>query len=667
MSNEEDLDDLLAKMERRADQLQRSGTRTVKDTDNFGQTPSALAKSRLGLPKPGDAIGENYEVVRVIGQGDVSTVLLVRHRGVDRLFAMKLLPQALANDAAHVGRFKEEARAASMIGHENIVFVTDFGKSNRFGFFYVMEHLNGDSLAARLAAGKPLQMDVAVNVAVCAGSALAAVHELGIVHRDVRPENLMSHRPDGNEEQTWKLLDFGLSTKVVQGAEALGLQAEPLYTAPELALGTDDIDARADQFSLAAVLYHMLVGRPPWPGRTWTTATPERWTPPAIDPQKAPDVSPFMQQVLFRALSADPGDRFEDVENFVASFQKTSGRSRRPTIPPIDFEEAARAAAGQNASASVIIGTTFESEVSEVSIDEHVEMDDPPSIEISLGTLPNTKTKLTMTFQHAARLRREWRRNLVSGSIFVPTETRIAPGTSVVFALHYAPSGAEATFPARVMEQAEPGVQNPGGVAVEVDAEVRDRLYDFLYELNLGLLDASSIVKPLRKLTEDADLTSDEAFLLSRLPEPIGVGKLRGMFASLPLDLDEIVGQLHDKGWIAIVGGRRQRTRSRPGNATPPRPMHGERTHRNEFVRLTLQRADFFRSQGNFLAEIETLMLATQRYDEPEFHYRVALSKVQFLNDVKGSLLAMGRAVELDPDNEKYRQTLTELERFDQE
>ena len=355
MAKGDDLEELLAAMERRADQLQSPGKKALRQTDSFGRMPSVLSKSAVSLVKEGDAIGENYIVERVLEQRAGATVLLVKHRFVERLFTMKLLPNELAANKDHVSRFKDEARATSMIGHENIVFVTDFGRSNRFGFYYVMEYLDGEPLDLILHRATRLNAQAALNIALCAGSALSAVHDLGIVHRDVRPNNLMSHRGDG--EQTWKLLDFGLSSKVVRAQDAITLYEDPRYVAPEITVG-DQITARADQFALAAVLYHVLFGNAPWPNRTWTSATPDQWTEPETSDELIREVGPYLRRILVRAMSADPKDRFESVDEFISAFQRASGRSRRATIPPMDVEEAARALAGYDANAAVTIGTT---------------------------------------------------------------------------------------------------------------------------------------------------------------------------------------------------------------------------------------------------------------------------------------------------------------------
>jgi serine/threonine protein kinase len=652
--SDDDLDELLSKLERRADRLSAPASKNVRESDSFGRLSSAIGKKEIaGRPKPGDAIGESYEVEEVIGHTDTSTVLKVRHRGVERHFAMKLLPHELATDDERVERFQDEARATSMIGHENIVFVTDFGRSNRFGLFYVMEYLNGPTLAERLKGGAQ-EIEDALNVCLCAGSALAAVHELGIVHRDVRPGNLMSHTADG--EETWKLFDFGVSSQVVGADEALGLYGEPLYVAPEQASGAE-VDARADQFALAAVLVHVLCGRPPWPRRTWTTATTQSWTAPRLDELKKD--SRYLHRVLMRALAVEPADRFDDIESFVAAFQRASGRSRRPTIPPIDLQEAARAVAGQYASASVTIGTTFESEVSEVSEAEVQELGDPPSVEISVDMLADARTEVVMDFQHANRLRREWRRNLVSGGIFIPTERTIAAGTSIVVTIRFSPTGDEESFPGHVMEAGDEA--DPRGLAVEIEPGLRDRLHAFLYGLNLGLLKPSAVVRPKVDVSESSDFTADEAFLMTRLTKPTAVGRLRSAFASLPIDFEEILDQLLEKDYVEIVGGKRRRSRSQAGGGGKKKSETSQQRH---FVRMTLERADYFRSQGNFLAEIETLELASERVEEPEFHYRAGLSRVQFQNDFDGAIASMRRAVELAPGVERYTKALAELERL---
>lgn len=656
MSNDDEMDALLDAMERRAGRLKDESTSRLRETDAFGHTGLVKAAKQSPLPRPGDAIGENYEVVKLLGQGEDSHVLLVRHRGVDRTFAMKLLPQALARDESSVARFQDEARAASKIGHENIVFVTDFGKSNQFGFFYVMEYLDGEPLSAWLERDGKLPREEVLNLALCTGSALAAAHDLGVVHRDVRPENLMSHRGESNAV-VWKLLDFGLSTPVMPEHADLSLYREPLYVAPELAAGLDT-DARADQFSLCAVLYHCFTGHPPWPKRRWTTAVPDEWTPPKLTTNDATTMSVGIRLALMRGLSCSPEDRFDSVEDLLSKLQRGSSRSRQPSVPPIDLQEAARALSGQAANASVTIGTTFESEVSEVSEAEQDaepkdEFHDPPSVEISLDLLPNARPKITMVFQSAARLRREWLRNLVTGGLFVPTERHLAPKTPCMVTLRFEPTEAEATFPASVLGPAPQGSATRG-LAVQINESLQDTLQQFLRELDLGLLAPYSLVRPLRSLTKDSEVTADEAFLLDRVRGPIRLGELRGMFQSLPLDLDDLIAGLVDKGLLAVDGT--EKPSRRPSN------VPSETTARNEFVRLTLQRADFFRQQGNFMAEIETLKLATDRYPEPELYYRIGLSKVQFLNDADGAVESLQQAVQLAPGEKKYEQALREAQ-----
>lgn len=657
VSDHDELDELLAAMERRARRLNTSSNDAVRMTDSFGRMPSMLSQKHVSIIKVGDAIGENYEVEEVIGPQAGAMVVVVRHRFVERQFTMKLLPTELTTDSDHVARFKDEARATSMIGHENIVFVTDFGRSNRYGFYYVMEHLDGETLESRLTRAQRLSTQAALEIALCAGSALSAVHELGIVHRDVSPRNLMSHRGDGDE--TWKLLNFGLSSKVVRAAEAITLYEDPRYIAPEIASG-GEITELADQFSLAAVLYHVLFGAAPWPNRTWTTATHEAWTEPTTPTELIREVGPFLRRIILRALDPNPDARFGSVDEFVSAFQRASGRSRRATIPPIDIGDAVRGLAGLQADANVTIGTSFDSDASEgVEEDSAPSLEDPPSVEISLEMLSSPRPKITMAFQSAARLRREWRRNLIGGGIFVPTEKELARDASIIVAIRFAPMGQEASFPARVVDFV---MDNPCGLSVQINPQLHEALHRFLFELDLGILEPNTTISPLRKLTEDAKLTSDEAFLLSRLPEPMKVGRLRALFTSLPMDLEDVVARLADKGWVSVGESGRKRIASRAGHDA--QPAKGEVTQREDFIRQTLQRAEFFRSQGNFLAEIETLQLATGRYDIPDFHYRIALSKVQFLNDLPGALEAMRKAVAAAPGEAKYEKALSELERL---
>ena len=220
---------------------------------------------------PGTLIGP-YEVQTLLGSGGMGDVYKARDTRLDRIVAVKVLPEAFAADAHFRERFEREARVVSQLNHPHICTLFDVGDR-----FLVMEYLQGETLAARLGRG-PMKLDEALKVAVEIGSALDSAHRAGIVHRDLKPGNVMLTASGA------KLLDFGLAKQstsavvgpsgaVIAAATSAAVTAEGTivgtfqYMAPEQLEGSE-ADARSDIFAFGAILYEMVTGRKAFEGRT---------------------------------------------------------------------------------------------------------------------------------------------------------------------------------------------------------------------------------------------------------------------------------------------------------------------------------------------------------------------------------------------------------------
>jgi serine/threonine protein kinase len=201
-----------------------------------------------------------YRLGRPLGHGGMATVYLGHDSELDRPVAIKVLAENLAGDEAFRRRFLREARLAARLSHPNVVSVYDAGEQADGRPYIVMEHVDGETLAELLSERGRLPADQAAALAAQACRGLAHAHAAGLVHRDVKPQNLLLHR-DG----TLKVADFGIArlaegTALTQAGTVLGTAA---YLAPEQALGENATPA-ADVYSLAAVLYELLTGRPPY-------------------------------------------------------------------------------------------------------------------------------------------------------------------------------------------------------------------------------------------------------------------------------------------------------------------------------------------------------------------------------------------------------------------
>lgn len=616
MSDESD--SLFTSLANRVKQLRKSGSRAAGGASSM---------------RKGDIIDEQYVVERVLSDRRGSEVLLVRDRNADRLAALKLLPISLSEDERAMQRFQEETRAVSLLGHENIAFVTGFGRSRDLGQFCVTEYLNGEPLAARLASVGPLPVENVLDLAAGAGSALASAHDLGLAHCDVRPGNFVSHRiGEGREE--WKLLGFGISAALLRDLEP----RVALYVAPEVAVGGIS-GPHADQFSLAATLYHALYGTPPWPDRTWETSVSGVWSEPASG-SGAPGP---MREVLLQALAPAAEARFSDMDGFIAAFQRASGLSRPASASP----EATYRATKEGS--SLTVGVSY-SQPGGIGSPSKTGVP-APSVEISYGQFQDMRLVLRLKFKSANRLRREWRRNLVAGGIFVPIEREINAGSPVIVEIEFEPTGTVASFPGRVARRETEGVK---GLAVDIDPSHREALIQFVEELQLVVFEASAVVQRQPQPPVVMELTVDEEFVLSRLSDADSVGKLRRTFMNLPIPLDDIIARLAEKGWIRVLG-----TSKRVANteARPTAPAEAN-------VSLVLRRVDYLNGQGNYPAAIETLALAAERYREPVLYHQLGILRLRHQSDLPGAIAAMKKAVALAPGDATYQSTLESFERF---
>ena len=233
-----------------------------------------------GLPAPGEVLAGKYVVERLLGLGGMGAVLLARHVELDERVAIKmLLPSAtpVSPTAEPVTRFIREARAAIKIRNEHVVRIFDVGRLADGAPYIVMEYLEGSDLAHLVEASGPLPVDDAIGFLVQACEAIAAAHAMGIVHRDLKPANLFLART-GDGRPCIKVLDFGISK--ISGSHAGGtgpgagltstttIMGTPCFMSPEQLRSTRDVDARADIWSMGAILHALLTGTPPYDGES---------------------------------------------------------------------------------------------------------------------------------------------------------------------------------------------------------------------------------------------------------------------------------------------------------------------------------------------------------------------------------------------------------------
>ncbi len=266
-----------------------------------------------------DELAGRYRVVRALGQGAHGRVYEAEDRELGRRVAVKLLGGQRGGLAA---RFRREARLAAALTHEHIAAVYDAGALDDGRLFIAMELCPGESLARVLDAEGALDERRAVRLALQIARGLGAAHARGIIHRDVKPANLMvAARPDGEH---LKIVDFGVSKQLAGGARDAVTTADgavigsPAYMAPEQARG-DDLDHRADVYALGAVLYELVTGRLPHaadsPMAVLARVLSEPPTPPRV---VRPELSAGVAAIIARALAKDRAARYPDMATFEA-------------------------------------------------------------------------------------------------------------------------------------------------------------------------------------------------------------------------------------------------------------------------------------------------------------------------------------------------------------
>ena len=327
----------------------------------------------------GQVLAGKYRIEEKIDEGGMGCVYRATHVLMEKTVAVKVLHPALAADDKIVARFTREAKAASRISHPHAINVTDFGESDNGVVYLVMEYLRGRTLKDVVRSGGPMPLPRVVEIVRQVSGALEAAHTEGVVHRDLKSDNIMLGEAASGD---WaKVLDFGLA-KIQQTAHSVH-ETAPGLTAPNLILGTpqymspeqcsqaSDIDPRSDIYSFGVILYEMLAGHVPFTGDSPTAVMMKhiQEPPPSILDERK-DLPAGVGRVIARALAKQPADRFQNAGELydalaaaAAEESPAEGAAAAAAAPldtnrivvPTSANESARATAGRDADEATVV------------------------------------------------------------------------------------------------------------------------------------------------------------------------------------------------------------------------------------------------------------------------------------------------------------------------
>ncbi|MGB5810388.1 MAG: serine/threonine-protein kinase, partial [Polyangiales bacterium] len=311
-------------------------------------------------PLVGALLAGRYEIIKRIGEGGMGLVYRGNHRDIDKPVAIKVLRDDLSHRPEVLARFRQEAKSASRIGHENIVDVSDFGETQYGASYFVMEFLDGEDLANVLGREASIGLERTCRIVLQCCRALGAAHAKHIVHRDIKPENIFLTTRGGVAEFV-KIVDFGIAKmgdietegepgrKLTKTGMIFGT---PEYMSPEQAAGKE-LDHRVDIYALGIILYECLAGTVPFVGDTFMGVLTQHLfskPPRIIEQNPEATVSTEIELVIAKALAKDPDDRYQDTAELAEAIEcALDGRlsattaleeERAESLEPFDTEPA---------------------------------------------------------------------------------------------------------------------------------------------------------------------------------------------------------------------------------------------------------------------------------------------------------------------------------------
>jgi eukaryotic-like serine/threonine-protein kinase len=290
-------------------------------------------------PLIGKVLSERYRIIRKIGEGGMGAVYQAEHALIEKKIALKILFQDLTRRPDLVARFLQEAKSVSRIGHENVIDISDFGQSSEGLVFIAMEYLDGQDLGKRLKKTGAMEWDTARPILMQIAKGLRAAHGSGIIHRDMKPENIYLIQREGRPDFV-KVLDFGIA-KIINADEMGGpaltqtgmIFGTPEYMSPEQAQGSPP-DHRVDVYAVGCIMYHMLTGHVPFTADNFMGILTKHLLEAPVPPRKRRpelEIMPDVEAICLKAMEKDRDKRFADMDALYRALGAAGGFAFEPS------------------------------------------------------------------------------------------------------------------------------------------------------------------------------------------------------------------------------------------------------------------------------------------------------------------------------------------------
>ena len=289
-----------------------------------------VSPAAQGQLSPGTVLGSRYEIIRLLGQGGMGAVYQARDRELDREVALKVIRADMAANPEILKRFKQEIILARQITHRNVIRIFDLGQANGIKFI-TMEYIEGEDLQSLLKRKKKLEPAEAANIMAQVCRALEAAHAEGVIHRDLKPQNIML-----DQSGRACVMDFGIARSMqTSGMTQTGvLIGTPDYMSPEQTKGVK-VDARSDLFSLGIIFYELLSGVAPFKADTAMATMLKRTRERAIPLQQTSGVPVFLSDIVSKCLETDPGQRYQSAHEVMEDLEKWKSGTVRSAMNPV--------------------------------------------------------------------------------------------------------------------------------------------------------------------------------------------------------------------------------------------------------------------------------------------------------------------------------------------